>query len=190
MNTHGNPSDSRAQSMSRGLVPGVVATKHPPFKNPAQMSPVPPPAILVELVERFQVCWEMLPEFSLLGTEKRRIGFALELYGNHQSSDEHPAETCIHCHNVFGSLQVIADWAFPRERRALMDQAEVQFPCQIYSLPREKPVGVRFGIRVLHRGISDEVDEEWIEQWSGEMEWRLRQLGVVRRIASIGRSES
>lgn len=176
--------------MSQGLVPGLVAGAHPMFKDPAQMPTVPPPAILVELVERFQVCWEMLPEFSPLGSEKRRIGFALELYGNHESSGEHPAETCIHCHNAFGSLHVIADWAFPREKRALMDEAEVQFPCQMHSLPRQKPVGVRFGIRVLHRGVLDKVDEERIAHWSEELEWRLRQLGAVERIASVGRSES
>lgn len=148
-----------------------------------------PPAILVELVERFQVCWETLPEFSLLGSEKRRIGFALELYGNHDSSAEHTAETCIHCHNVFGSLHVIADWALPREKRAMMHEAEVHFPGLTYLSAQQKPVGVRFAMRVVHRGEPDKIDEDTIAQWSRELEWRLRELGAVERTASTGRSK-
>jgi hypothetical protein len=189
MTTRRHPSGREPDNVSQQILPVFVVNTHSQPKNTIQTPRVPPPAILVELVERFQVCWKTLPEFALLGTQKRRIGFALELCGHHGSNAEHPAETCIHCHNVFGSLHAIADWALPREQRAMMEGAEVHFPCVTYSQARPRPGGVRFVIRVVHRGGTEEVDEERIAQWLGDLEWRLRDLGAVEQIASIGRSE-
>lgn len=140
MNTDEDPSGSRAEGISQRFVSGLVEVEPSPFKS-AALTPVPPPAILVELVERFHVCWETVPEFSLLESQRRQIGFALELYGNHDSSAEHPAETCIHCQNVFGSLHVIADWALPRGKRAMMHEAEIHFPCHTHAFPRQNQQG-------------------------------------------------
>jgi hypothetical protein len=189
MSTHGHPSGSGPDNMSRHTLRALAVDTALQPQNAVQTHRVPPPAILVELVERFQVSWETVPEFAFRGTQKRRIGFALELCGHLGSDAEHPAETCIHCHNVFGSLHAIADWALPRERRAMMEGPEVHFPCVTYSRARPRPVGVRFVIRVVHRGGTEEVDDERIAQWLGDLEWRLRDLGAVEQIASIGRSE-
>lgn len=174
MSTNEDFSATKPERLSQGLVSGLALSLPSPFKNTAHVRPAPPPAIIVELVERFYVCWDTVPEFSLLGSERQRIGFALELYGNHDSSAEHPAETCFHCHNVFGSLR----------------EAEVHFPCQTHSFARQKPAGVRFGIRVVHRGTSDKIDEEIVTQWAKELEYRLSELGAVKRIAARRGGES
>jgi hypothetical protein len=147
-------------------------------KDASIPSTVRPPVILMELVEHFRVYWEILPDISLLGNEERLVGFALELHGTHEPSADHPAKSCIHCHNVFAALHVIADWIVPRERRASMVGAEVSFPSSSHSPIREKPFGVTFTIRVVHRERYEKLAHDYETQWLKEMEGRLRELGV------------
>jgi hypothetical protein len=119
-----------------------------------------------------------VPEGTVLGEEQDRIGFTLELRGSHEADAEHAAENCTHCHNVFASLHVIADWILPREKRALMHEAELFFPCQIYSPARQRHAGMRFGIRVVHREAPREIAEECLVRWQEELERNLNELGL------------
>jgi hypothetical protein len=142
------------------------------------MSTVKPPTVLMELAQHFRVCWETVPELSVQEGVERRIGFVLQLRGTHEPDAEHSVTTCIHCHNLFASLHIIADWLLPREQRTLMHEAEVHSPGQIYSRAQLSHSDVIFAIHVVHRGASEQFAEECVTQWLKELEWRLKVLGA------------
>jgi hypothetical protein len=75
------------------------------------------PAKLKQLVERFRVCWEALPDHYYVKGQKRQIGFVLVLAGTHEPGVEHPEPGCQHCRNVRRALEAIARWVIPKERR-------------------------------------------------------------------------
>ena len=72
---------------------------------------------LRELVERFQICFEVLPDKYVVNKELRQIGFTLELTGTHEQGVEHPLPGCQHCHNVRIALYEIAKRIVPKDRR-------------------------------------------------------------------------
>jgi hypothetical protein len=72
---------------------------------------------LGELVQRFHICWEALPDYYYVHKEKRQIGFTLDLTGTHEQGVEHPLPGCQHCYNVRIALHEIAKWIIPKERR-------------------------------------------------------------------------
>jgi hypothetical protein len=161
----------------------------------AEIARVQPPAVLMELVEHFSVCWETLPEVIDVKNEKRQVGFAVQLFGTHEPKVAHPKERCSHCQNVFAALHVIADWVLAREHSARMSEAEVHSPCGIYSPSRPIRSGVTFGIRVVSRRAFDKVSDDSVTQWLEESEERLKALGVIEvrtqgteRLVEQGRS--
>src|SRR5438034_9721046 len=58
------------------------------------------PTKLKELVQRFRICWEALPDYYYVQKQKRQIGFTLELTGTHEQGVEHPLPGCEHCRKV------------------------------------------------------------------------------------------
>jgi hypothetical protein len=63
------------------------------------------------LVERYQVCWEVFPEWSRVGQERKRTGVVVELYGTHYRPSAPPKAGCRHCIPVLEALLKIADFA-------------------------------------------------------------------------------
>jgi len=74
-------------------------------------------AELKELVKRFKVCWETLPDHYYVKGQRRQIGFVIVLAGTHEEGAEHPEPGCGHCRNVRRALRAIAEWILPKERR-------------------------------------------------------------------------
>src|SRR5262245_56518986 len=72
---------------------------------------------LKELVERFEICWEVVPDCYYVKHEIRQIGFELELTGTHEAGVEHPEPGCEHCRHVWRALKAISDWIIPKEIR-------------------------------------------------------------------------
>jgi hypothetical protein len=102
------------------------------FTEGAQMAVDPPPAVLIELVERFQVGWEIVPENP--GQVESRIRFTLKLTARHDSPVDHPVPNCVHCHNVFLFLHVIADWLSRGRNGDLCPTARFHFPARLIHL--------------------------------------------------------
>lgn len=178
MRTSGGPLDSGSEGSRQRFVTVLGAHAPSQSKDVGQVARLQPPTILMRLVQHFRVCWKVVPETSLLGADRHQIGFGLELCGMHDPAEECVGRTCIHCHNVLASLHVIADWILSREKRALMPEAEVHFPCPAYPRARQEPWGIRFAIRVTHRRASDEVAQERLAQWLRELEASLNELGA------------
>ena len=150
-------------------------------KKVPMASLVGPPAVLKELVERFQVCWQVWPEYQLVGREKRQTGFAVELYGTHELGTGHVEPGCRHCHRVFAALRVIADWILPRDDRASKCEIESYNPSISYSPERGNRPDVTLTIRVLHRnGFERPVDGSEVPCLR-EMQQRLREIGACER---------
>jgi hypothetical protein len=164
--------------MSQQLGTELITETALHFKDASLPSMVRPPAILMELVEHFGVCWEIFPEVILVENEKRQVGFALELYGTHEPGGAHPKHRCSHCQNVFAALHMIADWILPRERRASMVGAEVSSPSSSHWPARKRPSGVTFTIRVMRRETYEQPAHECETQWLKELDGRLKELGV------------
>jgi hypothetical protein len=136
---------SEEGNMSQQLASVLAADTALQSRDSAGLLRVRPPAVLMELVERFRVCWEMFPEIICIDRETRRVGFALELYGTHEPEDvDHHTQRCFHCQRVFAALHVIADWILPRERKASMYEAEVSSPSISRSLARSSPFRCHF----------------------------------------------
>jgi hypothetical protein len=146
-------------------------------KEDARPANALPPAILIELAQRFQARWELVTELPEVHDAESRVGFTLELSGRHDSSGDHAPTNCIHCHNIFLFLHVIAERLFPRRDSSVMSEVEILFPYQIDSPARQTSSGVRLAIRVARRKTSPEVAEVFVARWRRESEWNLKELG-------------
>jgi hypothetical protein len=63
---------------------------------------------LAELVQRYQVCWEVWPEYFSVGHTMTHVGFELELSGSDKGITFDP--TCPECSQIRGALESIAGW--------------------------------------------------------------------------------
>jgi hypothetical protein len=167
--------------MSQQLASVLAADTASQSRDSAGLLRVRPPAVLMELVERFRVCWETFPEVICIDRETRQVGFALELYGTHEPEDvDHHTQRCYHCQRVFAALHVIADWILPRERKASMYEAEVSSPSTSHSPARQIYLGPTFTIRIVHREGDERAAHDSETQWLKELEECLKELGAVK----------
>ncbi len=133
---------------------------------------------LQELVRRFRVCWDVWPEYVVVGKETRQIGFELELSGTHEAGVEHAVPGCEHCQHVYAALCRIAEWILPKEERPSRYDMEPYEPSLRYSASRDFRPDVALTIRILHRtdGLApvDACELRCLE----EMKQRLREVGA------------
>lgn len=134
---------------------------------------------LAQLVQRYQVCWEVWPEYLTIGHTMRQVGFELELSGSDKGIEFNP--TCPECSQIRWALEAIANW--------ILDQKDVELTLELgcreqtisYSGARGNRPDVTLAIRILHRtGLSDPVDLYEIH-YLEEMKTQLRQLGACER---------
>ncbi len=136
---------------------------------------------LRELVERFQVCWEAMPDHIFVNKEMRQIGFTLELTGTHERGVEHPQPGCQHCRNVRLALRAIADWILPRERRD-SDYEILPYDQSIhYDQVRKYRPEVSLRIWIRHRSGYERPVDECEVRCLNEMKGRLTELGACQR---------
>ena len=134
--------------------------------------------ILRELVERFQICFEVLPDNYVVHKELRQIGFTLELTGTHEQGVEHPVPGCQHCQKVWIALRQIAKWIIPKERRDT-DHDIIPFDQSIhYDAGRKFRADVSLQIWIRHRSGFDRPVDACEVRCLNEMTQRLQELGV------------
>ena len=138
------------------------------------------PAFLREHVGRFRVCWESRPEYLCIRSEKRQIGFVLELAGTHEPGVEHPEPGCEHCQRVFAALREIAEWILPREACPSQYHIGPYEPAIRYSSAKRKRPEIILTIRITHRRDFQQPVEECQSRCLREMEQRLTELGASR----------
>jgi hypothetical protein len=134
---------------------------------------------LGKLVQRYQVCWEVWPEYAAVGQAMRQVGFELELMGSDKSIQFNP--TCPESFQIRSALEEIASWILEEKDENL----RLEFSCHqqslSYSAARGNRPDVTLAIRILHRtGFTDPVDQCEIH-YLERMKIRLRQLGAGER---------
>jgi hypothetical protein len=136
---------------------------------------------LKQLVQRFRVCWETLPDYYYVKGQKRQIGFVLVLAGTHEAGVEHPEPGCEHCRNVRRALQAIAFSIIPKERRD-SDYDVTPYDQAIHHDPnREFRPEVTLQIWIRHRsGFDRDVDACQVRCLE-EMTRGLKELGARER---------
>jgi hypothetical protein len=134
---------------------------------------------LADLVQRYQVCWEVWPEYLTVGHTMRQGGFEFELSGSDKGIKFNP--TCPECSQIRWALESIASW--------ILDQKDIDLTLEFshreqsisYSGARGNRPDVTLAIRILHRtGFSDPVDLHEI-RYLEKMKMQLRQLGACER---------
>jgi len=135
---------------------------------------------LRELVTRHKVCWKVWPEFTMVGQEKRQIGYELELAGTHEPGVTHPEPGCEHCQHVFTALRQIAGYIMPREERPSMyETGPSDQSIHYWPLHSNRP-DVMLTVKILHRHGYERPVDACEDRCVKEMEDRLRDLGACR----------
>jgi hypothetical protein len=134
--------------------------------------------VLRELVERFQICFEVLADNYFVDKELRQIGFRLELTGTHEQEIELPIPGCEHCRKVWRALNAVADWIIPREERD-SDYDIIPYDQSIhYDRARKFRPDVSLRIWIRHRSGFDRPVDACEVRCLNEMTQRLKELGV------------
>ncbi len=134
------------------------------------------PTTLAELVQRYRVCWEVWPEYSLTRRKSRQIGFELELLGSGKSAGEFDARCPKHA-EIHSALDAIARWILESDERVSFEiNQSGQSLC--YSPSRGNRPDVVLSIKILHRtDFENPVDESELS-YLKKTEAHLRQLGA------------
>jgi hypothetical protein len=133
---------------------------------------------LKELVEKFHVCWEALPDCYPVKKEIRQVGYCLELTGAHEEGVDHPSPGCVHCQHVWRALEAIAEWIIPKEYRDTGYEISPFDPSIQYSKERKYRPEVSLRIWIRHRvGFEREVDACEVRCLK-EMTQRLVEIGA------------
>jgi hypothetical protein len=145
---------------------------------------------LKELVNRHKVCWKVWPEYVYVRSEKRQIGYELELAGTHEPGVKHPEPGCEDCQHVFTALRQIAEYILPREKRPSMYEIGQFNQAITYSRLHANRPDVILSVKVLHRHGYERPVDECEDRCLKEMEDRLRDLGACRLQWSEGHNKS
>lgn len=134
---------------------------------------------LAQLVQRYQVCWEVWPEYWTIGQTMRQVGFELELSGTDKAIEFNP--TCPECSQIRWALEAIASRILDPKDLDLTLELSHHEQSISYSGARGNRPDVTLAISILHRsGSSDPVDLHEIH-YLERMKMQLRRLGACER---------
>src|SRR5262249_5652554 len=133
---------------------------------------------LKELVDLHCACYEVWPEFLMVGRQKVKVGFDLELFGTHEHGTSWLEPGCALCVRTFEDLCRIAEWIMPKERRASRYQIDPYDHALRESPRRVFRVEVLLTMKTLHRHGFDQPVDECEERCLKEIRGKLAILGV------------
>jgi hypothetical protein len=135
-----------------------------------------PSTALADLVRRFQVCWEVWPEYVVISQKSRQVGFELELLGSHKSLGEFDS-SCPKSVEIHVALESIARWILQRDEVVTFEIQDCgQRLC--YSSARGNRPDVALLIKILHRTSFESPVDECERAYLEKAKARLRQLGA------------
>ena len=135
---------------------------------------------LKQVVEQHSVCYEVWPEYRLVGEKQTMVGFSLELYGTHDHGYSTLTPGCERCRATYRDLRRIADRILPQERRPSRYEIS-RFDRGLHeSAKRRFRPEVVLAIGILHREHGFDPVDACEERCLKEMEEKLRGLGARR----------
>jgi hypothetical protein len=136
---------------------------------------------LADFATRYQVCWEVWPEYLMVAGKQRQVGFELELTGTPEPGTEHVGPGCPACRRVYAALHAIADWILPKELRPSMYEIGPYEQVLRYSAVRGSRPDVTLSVKIVHRKGFDQPVDQCEVRCLEEMKQRLKQLGACER---------
>jgi hypothetical protein len=146
------------------------------------------PSALVNLVKRYQVCWEVWPEYLMVGGKESQVGFELELSGTPDLESNHIGPGCPACRQVYATLRAIADWILPKEERPSRYEIGMYEQALRYSSVRGNRPDVTLSVKIVHRRGFDLPVDECEMRCLKEMKSNLLELGACERQWSLRRT--
>ncbi len=140
-----------------------------------------PSSVLVNMVQRYQVCWEVWPESLIVGGKQQQVGLELELSGTHEPGTGHVSPGCPACHHVYSALLAIAGWILPKEERPSRYEVGPYEQALRYSAVRGNRPDVTLSLKILHRRGFDQPVDQCELRCLEEMKQRLKRLGACER---------
>lgn len=144
-------------------------------------SAAPEPIDTKQLVQRFQVCWDVWPEYTFINHEKRQIGFELDLAGTHEDGEKHPEPGCEKCLEIYQSLIRIAEDALPERSENVTYQFEPYDQAIQYSPRRGNRPEVILRVRIIHRNAFERPLDAAQVQFMEDLQKRLKALDIGQR---------
>ena len=133
-------------------------------------------AALAELVRRYQVCWEVWPEYTVIGQKCRQVGFELELLGSDKSIREFEPN-CRNAMEIHAALEAIARWTLEKHE-AVRFEIRHDYQSLCYSPARANRPDVSLSIKILHRANFESLVDDCERSSLEKAKARLRQLGA------------
>src|SRR4051812_15707631 len=137
--------------------------------------------IIEQVVERYQVCWEVYPHEEMWNGTRIQTGFDVELYGTHCCNGQRPTPGCEHCLEVYDALQAIGLSILPEERRPSKYELSPFDQSIRYSHMRKDRPDVLLTITVSHRNHPMEWIDECEVRCLNEIKQKLRDIGAEQR---------
>jgi hypothetical protein len=137
--------------------------------------------VLEELVERYQVCWDVYPHEEMANGARVQTGFDVELDGTHRRDVEHPSPGCQHCVEVYDALETIALNIIPQTRRPSRYDLSPFDQSIRYSHMRHDRPDVMLTITISHRNDLMALIDECEVRCLDEIKAKLQEIGAERR---------
>lgn len=131
-----------------------------------------------ELVSRFQVYWDVWPEYIFIKHEKRQIGFELDLSGTFGDEVEHPEPGCEKSREIYQALVRIAEDVLPRGKDDTSHQFEPYDQSIRFSGRHGNRPEVTLRIRIVHRQAFERPVDAAQLQYLNELQKNLEERGV------------
>jgi hypothetical protein len=138
-------------------------------------------SVMVDLVQRYRVCWEVWPEYLMVGGKQQQVGFELELSGTLEPGTGYVSPGCPVCRHIYNALLAIADCILPKEERPSRYEIEPYEQALRYSAVRGSRPDVTLSLKILHRRGFDQPVDPCEVRCLDEMKQRLKQLGACER---------
>jgi hypothetical protein len=138
--------------------------------------------VLQELVERYQVCWDVYPHEEIWNGRRIQTGFDVELYGTHRRDIEDASPGCHHCLEVYDALQAIALSIVPEEHRPSQYELSSFDQSIRYSHLRHDRPDVLLTITIAHRNNPMASIDDCEVKCLDEIKSKLLDIGADHRI--------
>ena len=144
------------------------------------MSFVQETSSLADLVRRYEVCWEVWPQYSLVNGQERRVGFEIELCGTHEAGD-HIGRGCAACQRIYNALLSVAGWALAKEESSPLYAVGPYAQVLRYSLAHGNRPDIALKLKILQRRRADQPVDDCQGRCLDEMKEHLAELGADER---------
>jgi hypothetical protein len=148
------------------------------------------PSVLADFVNRYQVCWEVFPDYLMVDGKERQVGFELELTGTPEAGTDHVGPGCPACRRVYAALRAVADCILPKDERPSRYEVGPYEQALRYSAARALRPDVTLSVKIVHRRGFDLPVDQCEVRCLEEMKQRLKQLGACERQWSFRRSHA